>query len=248
MDNYYTSVPLFEDLERRGTLACGTVRSNRKGSPKDITNAKNAEVNALERGDSLYQQKGTVTCVGWKDSKMVYMLATTPVDPTVNSEVERSVKVDNKWQKKVVNQPSVIYSYNQNMGGVDLSDQRVTTYSRLMKGSARYFKFFFYLLELSMSKAQIVMAKSFGNDAPAMLEFRRNVVKELVNGKTFWLTEGNQVPAAPILQFRFNREYFHYPIADNRRLACKVHIQRVDTNYSCAVRGVSMCPHPCFYR
>lgn len=132
MDNYYTSVPLFEDLERRGTLACGTVRSNRKGLPKDITDAKNAEVKALERGDSLYRQKGTVTCVGWKDSKMVYMLATTPVDPTVNSEVERSVKVDNKWQKKVVNQPSVIYSYNQNMGGVDLSDQRVTTYSRLI--------------------------------------------------------------------------------------------------------------------
>lgn len=246
MDNYYTSVPLFEDLERQ--LACGTVRSNRKGLPKDITDAKNAEVKALERGDSLYRQKGTVTCVGWKDSKMVYMLATTPVDPTVNSEVERSVKVDNKWQKKVVNQPSVIYSYNQNMGGVDLSDQRVTTYSRLMKGSVWYFKIFFYLLELSMSNAQIIMAKSFGNDAPAMLEFRRNVIKELVNGKTFRLTEGNPVPAAPIPQFRFNREYFHYPIANNSRLACKVHIQRVDTNYSCAVCGVSMCPHPCFYR
>ena len=74
---------------------------------------------------------------------MVYMLATTPVDPTLNSEVERSVKVDNKWQKKVVNQPSVIYSYNQNMGGVDLSDQRVTTYSRLMKGSVWCLKIFF---------------------------------------------------------------------------------------------------------
>lgn len=129
MDNYYTSVPLFEDLERQGTLACGTVRSNRKGLPKDITDANNAEVKALERGNSLYRQKGTIPCVGWKDSKMVYMFATTPVDPTLNSEVERSVKVGNKWQKKAVNQPSVIYSYNQNMGGVDLSDQRVTTFT-----------------------------------------------------------------------------------------------------------------------
>ena len=122
-------MPFIEDLERRGTLACGTVRFNKKGLPKDITDAKNAEVKALERGDSLYQQKGTVTCVAWKDSKMVYMLATTPVDPTVNYEVKRSVKVDNKWQKKVVNQPSVIYSHNQNMGGVDLSDQRVKTFT-----------------------------------------------------------------------------------------------------------------------
>jgi len=76
---------------------------------------------------------------------MVYMFATTPVDPTLNSEVERSVKVGNKWQKKAVNQPSVIYSYNQNMGGVDLSDQRVTTYSHLMKGSVWYFKIFFFI-------------------------------------------------------------------------------------------------------
>ena len=35
MDNYYTSVGLFEELEGRKTLACGTVRSNRLGLPKD---------------------------------------------------------------------------------------------------------------------------------------------------------------------------------------------------------------------
>ena len=29
MDNYYISLGLFEELERKETLACGTVRSNR---------------------------------------------------------------------------------------------------------------------------------------------------------------------------------------------------------------------------
>ena len=47
MDNYYTSVPLFEDLEGGGTLACGTVQSNRKGLPKDMTDVHNEEVKAL---------------------------------------------------------------------------------------------------------------------------------------------------------------------------------------------------------
>ena len=79
--DYYTSVPLFEDLERRGTLACGTVRSNRKGLPRDITDVHNEEIKGLKRGESVYRQKDTITCVGWKDSKMVYMLATTPVNP-----------------------------------------------------------------------------------------------------------------------------------------------------------------------
>ena len=34
VDNYYTSVALFEKLEDKKTLACGTVRSNRVGLPK----------------------------------------------------------------------------------------------------------------------------------------------------------------------------------------------------------------------
>ena len=170
------------------------------------------------------------------------------IESLKSSPCQVPVKVNNKWQKKAVNQPSVIYSYNQNMGGVDLSDQRVTTFSRLMKGSVWYFKISFYLLELSMSNAQIIMGKSFGNDAPAMLEFRKNVVKELVNGKTFRLTEGNSEPAAPIPQFRFNREHFHHSIPHDNQLVCKVHVQRVDTHYSCAICGVSKCPDPCFHR
>ena len=72
--------------------------------------------------------------------------------------------------------------------------------------------------------------------------------KELVNGKTFRLTEGNSEPAAPIRQFRFNREHFHYPVPHDNQLVCKVHVQRVDTHYSCAICGVSICPDPCFHR
>ena len=40
MDNYCTSVGFFEELEGRKTLACGTVRSNRLGLPKDICDLK----------------------------------------------------------------------------------------------------------------------------------------------------------------------------------------------------------------
>ena len=102
------SVQLFEDLEERDTLACGTVRSNRKGLPRDITGAQNEEITDLKQGESVYRQKGTTTCVSRKDSKMFYMLATTPVSSTSNSEVERSVEVGNKWQKTAVTQPSTI--------------------------------------------------------------------------------------------------------------------------------------------
>ena len=89
MDNYYTSVGLFEELEERKTLACGTVRSNsRKGLPKEIFGLKEKKVKQLKRGESLFRQKGNVTCVTWHDRKPVSVLATTPT-----SETERSCLV-----------------------------------------------------------------------------------------------------------------------------------------------------------
>ena len=48
MDNYYTSVALFEEMEERKTLACGTVRSNRKGLPNEICDLNEKEVKGLK--------------------------------------------------------------------------------------------------------------------------------------------------------------------------------------------------------
>ena len=62
-NNYYTSVTLFEVLEERKTLACGTVRSNRSGVPKESCGVQEKKVKQLKRGDSLYRQEGNVTCV-----------------------------------------------------------------------------------------------------------------------------------------------------------------------------------------
>ena len=38
-DNYFSSVQLAEDLERRGTYMCSTIRLNRKGWPTDLSGA-----------------------------------------------------------------------------------------------------------------------------------------------------------------------------------------------------------------
>ncbi|XP_068728265.1 piggyBac transposable element-derived protein 4-like [Montipora capricornis] len=92
MDNYYTSVGLFEELEGRKTLACGTVRSNRLGLPKDICDLKAKEVKSLKRGESLYRLKDTLTCVTWCDRKPVSVLGTVPTSEDDSGVVERSTK------------------------------------------------------------------------------------------------------------------------------------------------------------
>ena len=143
MDNYYTSVALFEELVERKTLACGTVRSNFVALPTEICGVKEKAVKDLKRGECLYRQKGNLTCVTWRDRKPVSVLATLPTSTMDSSPVQRSVKVNGKWEKKQFSRPGVIVLYNTYMGGVDVSDQRAITYARLMKGSVWYYKVFF---------------------------------------------------------------------------------------------------------
>lgn len=49
-DNFFTSIPLLERLRVEKTLACGTIRSNRKDFPKNLTPDK-----SLKRGDFDYR-------------------------------------------------------------------------------------------------------------------------------------------------------------------------------------------------
>ena len=68
------------------------------------------------------------------------MLATVPTSEADPGEAERSVKVNGSWQMENLACPGVINLYNTLMGGVDVTDKRVSTYSRLMRGSVWYYK------------------------------------------------------------------------------------------------------------
>ena len=248
MDNYYTSVALFEELEERKTLACGTVRSNRSGLPKEICGIQEKKVKQLKRGESLYRQKGNVTCVTWRDRKPVSVLATIPTSDADGSAIQRSVKVSGTWEKRNFARPGVIEKYNTYMGGVDLSDQRVVSYARLMRGVVWYYKVFFYMLEVCVSNAHILHSKSPDHASTTSFNFRKSVVKALVEGKCFRRDAGlPQIPVA-IPEIRFNRDHFHHLISHDTRSTCKVHIQEVKTTYTCAICGVRMCIEPCFKR
>ena len=62
LDNYYTSVDLFEDLYTHGMQACGTCTTNRVGFPKDLTSKDSPIVKALKRGDNLPPKRQNYMC------------------------------------------------------------------------------------------------------------------------------------------------------------------------------------------
>jgi hypothetical protein len=67
MDNFFCSIPLFEDLVKKGIYAIGTVRSNRIGLPSHLKNTK-----AWKRCDqghiewAMHDSRG-LSCMMWKD-------------------------------------------------------------------------------------------------------------------------------------------------------------------------------------
>jgi hypothetical protein len=70
VDNYYTSPQLFYELFLQSTRACGTMRVNRKGTPKALKNA------TIPLGTILTMNQGTMNAMKFHDRKVVTFLTT----------------------------------------------------------------------------------------------------------------------------------------------------------------------------
>ena len=69
IDNFFNSPALLEDLLMEKTLACGTIRTNRKGLPKQSKQQ-------MEKGEIIVRQKGQTNLVltTWKDKREINIL------------------------------------------------------------------------------------------------------------------------------------------------------------------------------
>jgi hypothetical protein len=67
LDNYYSSPELFDMLNNLETDAVGTVRSNRKGLPRDITEKK------WKKGEMAVSFRRKLMALKWKDKRDVCM-------------------------------------------------------------------------------------------------------------------------------------------------------------------------------
>ena len=67
MENYYSSPFLYRDTD---IMACGTVKANRKGLPKEELKRR------LDRGQHVAWGQNELMVLKWKDKKDVHMLST----------------------------------------------------------------------------------------------------------------------------------------------------------------------------
>ncbi|XP_003727691.1 piggyBac transposable element-derived protein 4-like [Strongylocentrotus purpuratus] len=243
MDNFYTSVPLFNALYTSGFMAVGTLRENRKYLPSETVGKKKQQVKQLARGETLWRQSDKLYCVTWKDTKPVYILSTVPLKKETQP-VHRMAKRNGQWTRIEIERPDIVGLYNKHMGGVDLADKKIACYKRQTKSLKWYHKVIWYMLDIAVLNACILYNKSH-NTKVKLRDFRERLSTSLIAGRTY-----RKTPSPPPHDnvVRFNRTLNHAPKKMETASTCKIHLQRVDTIYTCSVCEVRMCPDPCFSR
>ena len=177
MDNFYSSPALYQELYGKKTLACGTVRQDRKGMPEALM-TKNTS--GYARGQSTFLKYESVTLVRWKDKRDVFALSTFH---------------GNTCDDELPHKPEMIETYNQFMNGVDRADQLLTYYLLNKKSRKWWKKVFWRLLELCITNMQQI--RKFKDHSAAHKSLRISLAYSLCQPLLDMRVAGNPRTSCP---------------------------------------------------
>ncbi|XP_047670605.1 piggyBac transposable element-derived protein 4-like [Tachysurus fulvidraco] len=179
VDNFYTSPNLFRDLLEKKIWACGTIRGQRIGFPKD---RQGGLVRSSARGTIRWIREGPMVFVQWRDTKDVLMCSTFHAAHGEDSVRRRIKGADGQWSVQDVPIPPAMKDYNRNMGGVDLSEAMIDYYSVLHKTKKWYRSVLYQFVDIAIVNAFILykeMANARNEKVMSHKDFRETLVMEL---------------------------------------------------------------------
>ncbi|CAH0723011.1 unnamed protein product, partial [Brenthis ino] len=154
-DRFFTSIKLCDELLRRGFHGTGTVIKNIVPKNCVLTEEKVFRKKARGSSEVKVREDGKLAITMWLDNKPVLMMSTCHCDQS-HDECERWSKKDKRYER--VRRPVVIKTYNQNMGGVDLTDRMLSvcpSRSRTKKWTIRVISHLFDLAVLRQYKMDL---------------------------------------------------------------------------------------------
>ncbi|XP_025196148.1 piggyBac transposable element-derived protein 3-like [Melanaphis sacchari] len=234
-DNYFTSITLLERLKNEQTLACGTIRNNRKGMPQNLK--KDSDI---KRGDFDHRfSTSGIVIFKWKDNKVVYLASNYHGNETTT--VQRTSK---DGSKSNVTCPTLVKDYNAFMGGVDHADRLRALYCVDRKSKKWWLRIFWGLLDIVFVNAYVVYCQIFGQ--MDVLEVRRSIALGLMSEcdptskrsiclkRTPPNTPSNRRKKAMsiVKDVRLGNRGIHWPAFGSKRGRCEL----------CSIRGVESRP------
>ena len=177
MDNWFSSIPLFRELQVMGFSACGTLRQNRKEFPGCLKG-----VQLREQGESAFSQCGDMVVVLWREkakNKPVTVLSTM-CEACGDEVVTRRRRVGANFAIAEINRPPSIGLYCSFMGSVDLSDQHRSYYTVSMRRHIKWWKYIFYFfLDIAVINAWQLQCQLLQQPL-TNLQFRLQLAKGLI--------------------------------------------------------------------
>lgn len=248
-DNYYSSPKLFRQLQEDGIAACGTVKAGRQNMPREI-HPKNLQ---LDKGDDpVFMKSGDMIACAWHDTKRVHFLSTMHTNNTINKQI-RSRGAPGGHRE--VEKPVCAEVYNQNMGGVDLLDQKLGTFAFPHKVSKWYHSVYHRIREVALVNVYIIYTKDKeAKEEKAVLPraFRQQVVDGLISGFSSTKTRRGRPIKGDVPQRLTERHSIGMIEKKGYRPDCivcsdrtKPGWKRKQTTYICKQCNKAMCAYPC---
>ena len=97
-----------------------------------------------------------VLCQQWKDSKTVSICSMFHSANDTATARRNSKTKDGKYVRLELKKPKAVDDYNQNMGGVDRSDQLLSSYDVLLKSYRWWKTLFFHMIDVSIVNSFIL--------------------------------------------------------------------------------------------
>lgn len=198
MDNYFTSLPLLDEIQKLGHDATGTIRANRveKAPLKDPKVMKKTTRGSF---DQCTDTLSDITLIRYNDNSIVTVASTQ-----CGAEPIGKVKRYCDKQKKNVDQPRCIVNYNRYMGGVDRLDQNVGCYRISIRLKRWYWQLLMFPINACVTNAFQLYKLSPASQSNCydLLSFTRYIVTTYLQTKnntaTSASTASNNVPRSSL--------------------------------------------------
>ncbi|KAL7379650.1 hypothetical protein ABVT39_003355 [Epinephelus coioides] len=143
---------LFCHLHDLGIGARGTFRATRIGVPKTNVNALTKK---SPQGTIRWIREGALLYIKWMDTREVSVCSTLHTAFSGDT-VKRATKVGGRHAAVQVPVPSAVKDYNSVMGGVDLSDQLIGSYSSGRKSKKLYLTVLHHSIDIAVTNSYLL--------------------------------------------------------------------------------------------